>query len=147
MAQGKSTRKFLVQLSNEDSPETFSAPCGITSKQVTFTAEVTEETMPDCDDPNAPVWVDRYTNTLSAGVSGSGKVALEDLETWREWFEGGATKKVRVLVDETLANGGGYWEGLAILASFGVTHERTRTAELEVDVQSSGPWVWTAAAA
>ncbi|WP_316165402.1 MULTISPECIES: phage tail tube protein [unclassified Bradyrhizobium] len=88
--------KFLVSLGDGNSPETFSAPCGLNSRSYNRTAATNETNVPDCDDPDAPSWLDRDVVSMSASVSGAGVVADEDYDTWELWMSSGATKNVQI---------------------------------------------------
>jgi len=45
---------------------TFAAPCGLTERSVTFSKETNDTTSIDCDDEDAPAWVDRDVVSMSA---------------------------------------------------------------------------------
>ncbi|XKM40327.1 phage tail tube protein [Rhizobium ruizarguesonis] len=77
MAQPSTARfgKFRIMLGNSADPIVYAAPCGFTSKSLTLTKDLTDVTLPDCDDPDAVAWVGRDASTLSASVSGEGVLA------------------------------------------------------------------------
>ena len=45
---------FKVFMNTANSPDTFVAPCGFTQKALNLSAQSSETTVPDCDDPTAP---------------------------------------------------------------------------------------------
>lgn len=137
---------LLIMLGDGQSPETFSAPCGLTTKGLNFSAATNDFNVPDCDDPDAPVWTERVVSALSAGVTGSGVMAGESHDEWREWFLSGATKNIQISIDELLAVGGGYYQMPAVLTGFNITGEQGGKVQLEVAIQSDGQVLWTAAA-
>jgi hypothetical protein len=141
---------FVIYVGNNDSPGVFTAPCGFTQKALTITADTSDTTVPDCDTPEAPAWTERGVNALSAEVNGSGVMAMASLTTWRSWMLAADARTVRVVFDETLANGGGYYEGDAIVQSLGhsvaLGSDGNKT-QLAVNLVSSGEWTWTDAAA
>lgn len=137
---------LLIMLGDGNSPETFGAPCGLTSKSLNLSASVNEFNVPDCADPDAPMWTERVVSALSAGVSGSGVIAMESLDEWRTWFLSGLAKVIHVSVDETLAVGGGYFAMSAVLTGFNITGNQGEKATLEVTIQSDGPVTWVPAA-
>jgi predicted secreted protein len=137
--------KFLIQL--EDTPGVFVAPCALTTKGIDFSAETNDSNVPDCDDPDAPTFTERTISALSASISGSGTLAMESLATWRTWFESGLEKNIRVKVDATLANGGGYWAMSAVLTGFNLGAPLKDLMTVEVAIQSNGAWTWTDAGA
>lgn len=140
---------FKVYLGDGASPEVFTAPCGFTQKALTIEATVSDTTVPDCDDPEAAAWTERGVTALSATVTGSGVMAMASVETWREWMLSAASKNVRVEFDDTGANGGGYYQGPAVLQSLGHTvalGSDGNKAQLAVNIVSDGEWTWTDAA-
>jgi hypothetical protein len=141
---------FKVYINTANSPDTYVAPCGFTQKALTLAADSSETLVPDCDDPTAPAWKEREVSALSAQVSGSGVMALESLDEWREWFESADVRPVRVMFDTTLANNGGYYEGNAILSSLGFStalNQDGNKVQLQVTIDSAGEWLWHDAAA
>ena len=134
--------KLLIQLGDGSSPETFAAPCGLTTKGINFTGSANEFVIPSCDTPDAPVFVARVIASLSAGVTGSGTLDSTSLETWREWFLSGLEKNIRVKVDVAAANGGGYYEMSAVLTTFNITGNTGELCQVEVEIQSAGAVEW-----
>lgn len=135
--------KLLIQLGDGASPEVFAAPCAISTKALNFTASANEFNVPDCDDPDAATYTDRVVSALSAGVTGSGTLAMGALETWREWFFSAAAKNIRVKLDTTGANGGGYFAMSAVLTTFNITGEVGGLTQIEVEMASNGEVTWT----
>jgi hypothetical protein len=78
---------FRVLLGDGNSPEVFSAPCGFTQKAYARSKELSESNVPDCDDPDAPAWVEREVRSLSSSISGSGVLAKSALPIWDEAFD------------------------------------------------------------
>lgn len=138
--------KFLIQLES-DTPGVFVAPCALTTKGIDFSAESNDFNVPDCDDPDAPTWTERVVSALSAGVSGSGTLAMESLSTWREWFLSGLEKNIRVKLDKPLADGGGHFAMSAVLTGFNLGANQGELATIEVSIASNGEVTWTDAAA
>ena len=140
--------KLLIELGDGGSPETFTAPCGLTSKGFNRSATTSDTNVPDCDDPDAPVWTERVATAFSAQVSGSGVLALDSLDAWDTWFSSGLTKNVRVTMDVPLANNGRYWTVPMVLTSFDLTgNTADGKCQVSVTMQSDGPVVMTPAAA
>lgn len=101
---------FLILLGDGASPETFSEPCGLTSKGFAQTASTQDTNVPDCDDPDAPAYVERAIESLSGEITGSGVLALESLPVWRAFYEGAISKNCQIKIDAPLADNGGYWK-------------------------------------
>ena len=70
---GSSVALFLEDVT----PGTFIRPCGLTNHTVTFTKNATEVTVPDCDDPELPAWIERGVESLDMSGSGNGILAAE----------------------------------------------------------------------
>ena len=148
MAQAKVSNfsKWLILLGDGAGPEVFSAPCGLTSRGLDLSASSNDVTVPDCDDEDAAAWTARVIDALSGTISGSGVMDRDSHETWRDWFLSAEAKNVRMSLDETGANGGGYYAGAFILTKLTITGERGNKVLLEVEMQSDGAITWTDAA-
>lgn len=139
--------KLLVQIGDGASPEVFTHDCLInTERGIAFSNSLSESINPDCDTPENPAWIDREKDSLSATVSGSGTLHTTSTETWFDWFKSPDPKNIRVLVDVTGANGGGYWSGAFHLTSFEITGTRKEKATVSVSMASDGALTWTDAA-
>ena len=152
MAKARTTSfsKFVVELGDNANPQGFVAPCGFVNKGFELTAQTSDVNVPDCDDPEAPAWVERGVTSLSAQVTGSGVAALESMATWRAWFMSGQAKTVRVNIDLPAADGGGYYEFPALLTTLSQTvqlGENGNKLQQSVTIQSSGQVAFTPAAA
>ncbi|KTR07335.1 hypothetical protein NS365_04565 [Aureimonas ureilytica] len=101
MAQPQTMRfgKFRVLLGNGATPEVFTAPCGFTSRSFSRSKELTDVTVPDCDDPDAPSHVARDVRSLSSSISGSGILAKSALPVWEKAFESTESVNCRVEMD------------------------------------------------
>ena len=147
MAQPTTLRfsKFKVLIGDGNTPEAFTAPCGFTKKSLKMSAQSSSTTVPDCDDPDAPAWEEKDIVALSASVNGQGVLAMGSLAMWRTWYLSGASRNVRVVYDLTGEEGGGYWQGAAILTDLSddvdMKSEGGRT-QRQVSIENDGPWVW-----
>src|SRR5690606_11224625 len=105
MAQPTTARpgKMRILLGDGGSPESFSAPCGLTSRAFSPTKNFGESPVPDCDDPDAPYWIGRDVQSMSASVSGEGVLAAEAAETWMEATF--STESVNVLIEIEFTTG------------------------------------------
>ncbi|HEV2557962.1 MAG TPA: phage tail tube protein [Microvirga sp.] len=141
-----SSAKLVAMLGNGATPEVFSAPCGLTARNINFSKETNDVNVPDCDDPDAPAWVERSVVSLSSTIGGSGILALEALPTWREAYLDTDSKNVRMLIDSDSSTTGGYFSGKFHLTTFNITGELGDKIQVEVEFQNDGPVLWTAAA-
>lgn len=135
--------KLLIQLESDDSPNVFTAPCGLTTTGFNLTASANEFNVPDCDDPDDPMFTKRVISALSAGVTGSGTLAMESFETWRTWMLSGQPKNIRIVFDVT--PDGGYYEMSAVLTTFNQSGEIGALVNAEVEIQSNGLITWVPA--
>jgi predicted secreted protein len=87
---------FVVSIGDGATPETFAAPCGLNTRSFNRTAATNDTNVPDCDDPDAPSWLERDVVSLSASIAGAGVVADEDYDVWDAWFLAATTKNVKI---------------------------------------------------
>lgn len=128
-------KDFIIAIGDGQSPETFGAPCGLTGKGIVFVANTSDVNVPDCDDPEAPAWVERDVVSLSSEVSGSGVMDEDFQATWWAWYESATTRNVRI------SSGDYRYEGAFLLTNFGLNAELgSNGGRVQVDVtaQSSG---------
>lgn len=144
MARGTTlpSSKMLILLGDGADPESFTSPCGLTTKGFNNSAETNDVNVPDCDNPDAPFWVERVIVSLSSTVSGSGIMMMEALPAWREWFESGESRNLRVKLDESAANNGGYFFGKFVLSTFNITGEERGKVQIEIELQNDGVVAW-----
>jgi predicted secreted protein len=137
-------QKLLVQIGNGADPEVFAADCLInTERGIQFASDSNDQVVADCDDPDAPAWKERTKDGLDATISGAGMLHTTSIETWFDWFKSADTKNVRVKVDVSAANGGGYWQGAFHLTALEITGNRNEKATVSVTLVSSGALTWT----
>lgn len=141
--------KFKVLLGDGGAPETFNWPCGFIKNALKLSAQSSDTIVPDCDDPMAAAWTQRFVSALSGSITGNGVMAMESLSIWRQWFASGQSKNIRIVIDLPGAQGGGYWYGAAILTDFSADSDRKseggRTQQ-SVTIDNDGPWLWQDAA-
>ena len=83
MAQ-PTTAKFgkMQVMLGTGAPIVYAAPCGFTSKGVTISKNLQEVNIPDCDNPDDPIWVGRDVQSQSCTITGDGVAAAESVEDW-----------------------------------------------------------------
>lgn len=149
MAQPKTATwsKLLVQLGDGAVPETFAQPCALVSRGFNVAADTTDSDVPDCDNPDAPTWVQRTIRSFSGEISGEGVLALVSHATWRTWFLSGLAKNVRVKLDVPLADGGGYYAGAFLLTKFALSGNKgDGKVGVSITLVSDGVIAWVPAA-
>lgn len=138
----RSWTKLSIWPGDGGSPEVFTSKvCGLTSKGFTISSETSDSTVPDCDDPDLPAWVERVTRSSSAEISGSGVMAEETFDFWRDWKLDGTAKNVRVIMD--LLGTPGYFAGSFLLTSLEITgNQDDGKINVTVTLQSNGEITW-----
>ena len=151
MADPTLTSRMLILLGNGADPEVFASPCGVGTRSMTFSKSTGEAALLDCDTPlDVPAAMTRWSESDDTSVSFQGLLAKEALPTWRAWADAvgdAAVRNIRIMIDEPLADGGGYWELPAILTSLEMSTEGTGRANVSATISGAGRRVWTNAAA
>lgn len=141
------TRKLLIEFGDGGSPEDFGFNCSInTNREFTIEATTIEATDPNCTDPDAPAWVARVVDTLSAGVNGEGTMDPLSYGALRARMLAGESFNVRVTLDIPGNQGGGWFQGAYVMTSLGTAKEGRGFVTTSVALQSDGPVTWTDAA-
>lgn len=141
------TKSLLIQFGDGDSPEVYAHNCTINlSKEFTLEASTIDATEPNCEDEDAPAWVLRAVDTLSAGISGSGTMDPVSYGVLRAKMLAGTAFNVRVKLDLALAAGGGYFQGSYVMTTLGLAKEGKGFVSANVSLASSGEVTWVDAA-
>lgn len=128
-----------------NSPEDFASQvCGLTSKTFRIGSSTSDTEVPDCDDPDAKIWVERVTRAGTSSVAGAGVMAEETLPFWREWALSGEARNVRIPLALTAP---GYFFGQYVLTAFELVGTlEAGKVNVSVELQSDGPIAWAAGA-
>lgn len=137
---------FKVLLESMTTPATFVAPCGLTERSLTLTKETNDTVVPDCEDESAASYVERDVVSKSASISGDGVLARESVSRWQAAYDSDEPVQVRVERAGTAVQGGGYYLGNFHLTSFEQNGTRGERVSASIELQSTGPVVWTPAA-
>ena len=147
MAIGKQTTRLAIQIGDGGDPETFAHMCGANAWEVTFTNNLGEDAVLDCDAPlDTPATIVRYLQTQDTQLSISGMVTIDAFPAWREWADGGIEKNVKIILDEAAADNGGFWTLPAYLTEFKKGKESSGKVTFEASIVGAGQRVWTDAA-
>lgn len=126
----------------------FAKPCGLNNVTITANKNSQDTNVPDCEDPEAPQWIERDVESLDMSVTGSGVLAAEALETWWDAFSSTETVNARIYVGAlTDVTNGYFWEGEFHLTSFEVTGQTGQRAQVSISLASSGEVIKTAVTA
>jgi hypothetical protein len=132
--------KLLVLVGDGASPEVFAAPCGLTTQSFGLTAATNTTVLPDCADPELPAWEAKDISSLAAQITGSGVMAVESFDTWKDWFMSAAAKNAQVKLDNAAL---GHFSGSWILSSFKLTGQRGNKVTIDVTMDNNGAVIWT----
>lgn len=148
MAQAETLRfgEQALLIGDGATPEVFTAPCGLTSLTRTTNVETTTTNVPDCDDVDLASWLEVDEVSRQMTMSGSGVMAKQSLAMWDEWDREGGPKNVRWYRNLLAADGGGYYQGPAILTTFEESGERGGKWTVNVGLTFDGKPTWTPAA-
>lgn len=142
------TKKLLIQFGDGEEPEVFAHSCTInTSQDFTIEATTTDATDPNCLDPDAPGWVLRSVDTLSAAINGAGTADVVSYGVLRKKALSGEPFNIRALIDLPKAQGGGWYAGRFVITSLGLAKEGKGYLSSTVALQSDGVVAWVEAAA
>lgn len=144
MATGNQTTRLVIQLGDGGDPtETFAHTCGANTFGVTLTNNLGENTVLDCTDPlDVPAAIVRHLESQDTSATISGMVTTEAWPTWRAWADAGTEKNIRLFLDESAANNGGYYQLPAYLQSLELTKESSGKVEFSASIVGAGQRTW-----
>lgn len=141
------TQKLLIEFGDGETVEEFAFNCTInTSREFTITATAIEANEPSCVNPDAPSWVARAIDTLSAGITGEGTMDPISYGALRDRMLAAEPFNVRVTLDLPGAAGGGYYVGSYVMTSLGTAKEGKGFVTASVEMASNGVVAWVDAA-
>ncbi|PDS67964.1 phage tail tube protein [Rhizobium phaseoli] len=133
--------KFRVLIGSGSGPIVYAAPCGFTSKSLSLTKSLSEVSLPDCDEPDAPIVLGRDVESISASVSGDGVLAAAAVTTWLDAYE--STESIPVKIEIEFSSGTVTWTGNMHVESLELGAEQGGRVTLNVSMQSDGALVRT----
>lgn len=138
MAQPNTARfgKFIVSIWDGSA---FVAPCGFTSKALNLGKNLSEVPIPDCADPDAPFWIARDVQSLTAAVSGEGLLAEESVDVWLDAYY--STSSVETQVEIEFPGLTRTFTGLMHVESVNITAEQGGRVQASISMQSDGELV------
>ena len=132
-----SGRRLLIRVGNGASPEVFSLFCTFNGdRAIQFDAASTDEMDMDCDNPTAVAFTVTTVDSLSATVSGAGRVKAVDIPEFFDWYSSGEARNAQVEID---APGGVQFNGQLVLLSWNVTGGETGSATADLSMKFTGP--------
>ncbi len=144
MGTGNQTTRLVIQLGDGGSPETFAHTCGANSFGVTLTNNLGENTVLDCTNPlDVPAAIVRHLESQDTSVTISGMVTTDAWPTWRAWADDASEKNIKILIDESAANNGGFWTVPAYLQQYEFNKESGGKVLFTATISGAGQRVWT----
>lgn len=143
MAQPVTIRggKVRVLLASAAAPTVYTSACGFTSRSLTFSKNLEEVNIPDCDDPDKIDWVGRDATSLSLAVNGEGVAAAESVDGWDEAFLSLESVPAKIEIEwpaKTVT-----WTGRLQVDSLEWGAANAQRVTLNVSMQSDGEFVRT----
>ncbi|MEZ2132468.1 MULTISPECIES: phage tail tube protein [unclassified Sinorhizobium] len=120
---------------------TYTAPCGFTSKSLTLGKSLSEVSIPDCDEEDAPIVLGRDVESITSSISGEGVLAASAVETWLDAYE--SVNSVAVKIEIEFSTGTVTWTGKFHVESLEIGAEQGGRVTLNVSMQSDGALVRT----
>ena len=118
---------------------TFAHPCLINlEKSLDFTANFSEDIVPDCDNPDDPAQVLRHIDNVDLTLSGTGKVNLPDLKTYIDLTAAGTKIPAKLRLGAIDATGAVEITCNVVITAFSVTANRPQTAEVSISLAADG---------
>lgn len=137
--------KLLLKFGDGGSPETFAHYCSFTaSRSVQLSAEETTDTIPDCDDPDAPAWVVSEITSLRVTATGEGMLNTPDYDALYDWCESTATRNAKLVLDVSAADGGVILSGGFKILNLELKGEKGSKMNVSISISSDGPITKTA---
>lgn len=118
---------------------TFAHPCLINQeKSVVFTLNLSEDIVPDCDNPTNPAQVFRHADSIDLTISGTGKLHITDLKTYADLVAGGTSIPAKVRIGTIDVTGSIEVTVSLYVQSMTVSTTRPNTAEVDISFAADG---------
>lgn len=142
MALVKTTRwsELVLKVGDGATPEVFTPICTINAARgITFNANTTEDSIPDCDDLQKLQWLIREKVSLSVDVTGAGKVHKADVKRLVDWQQSPDTTNCIVVLDDSEPDNVIEFEGAYHLTTFSMSGDPgSPSVTGDIALQSSG---------
>ena len=132
--------KLVLKVGNGMSPEAFTAFCTINAERgITFDSQTNDETIPDCDDPEALAFLVREKDGLSVSFTGGGMLHKNDVARMDAWWRSADPKNCQVILDDDEPDNVITWEGAFHLTQFELSGNRNEKVSATMTLASDGP--------
>lgn len=117
----------------------FAHPCLINQeKSVVFTLNLSEDIVPDCQNPTKPAQIFRHANTVDLTISGTGKVHVTDVKTYADLLAAGTSVPARLRIGAIDTTGAIEVSVNLYVQSMTVSTTWPNTAEIDVSFAADG---------
>ena len=132
-----------IQFESTTTPGTYVTMAAITEKQFVIDPQTQDQFIPDDTDADLATFLNRIVTAIGFSLTGKGVMALADRLTWTNWALGanttsGYTKNIRIMFQDTGANGGGYIQAAAILSKLTFSSQRGDKVMFDFEIVSAG---------
>lgn len=137
----KGTRgvRLVVKVGDGASPEVFAPLCTINAERgITFNAQTNDDTVPNCDEPEAIKFLSREKSSLSVDVTGGGKNNKTDNKKLWDWWKSPDPKNVQVVLDDDDPANVVTWEGAFHLTQYDLTGNDGEKVNSTMTLSSDG---------
>jgi hypothetical protein len=118
---------------------TFGHPCLINQeKSVVFTLNLSEDIVPDCDNPTNPAQVFRHADSIDLTISGTGKVHVTDVKTYADVLAAGTAIPAKLRIGAIDTTGAIEVSVDLYVQSMTVSTTRPNTAEIDISFAADG---------
>jgi hypothetical protein len=141
--------KLLIKIGDDENPETLAHPCLInTTREIAFSAAMSETQVADCSDPSAPASVVRRVVAVDFTVTGAGKTHKDSVLEYIQWQQSGAARNVEITQDLAGDEGGWTGTGAMYLSAFqtGGARGEYQDCQLTLVPADSKAFTWEATA-
>lgn len=132
----QNARELVIKRSNGDSPETFTFVCGLRTRSWTMSNAQIDTTVPDCENPSAPIVATAKPGRQTLSFSGDG--LFDNADVGKEVANDARLQSVNYY--QVIVPGYGTWEGPFMVADFEFS------GDMEDQLAFSATWVPTDAA-
>lgn len=136
----------ILQIATDAGGTTFASVCGVLKRDFELTKDTNSFEVPDCDDEDAAVWVERAVKSLSSKISMSGMASSEAIPNINAAFASSESRAVRMRIIG--AGTGAGTPDLMFSGSYHITSLKFATengGKLEIDISLESDGVITTA--
>ena len=135
------TEKFselVLELETAPGSGTFARICGLIDAEVSRSANVDEAEVPDCDDENLPLEIEKEVRSVDVSVSGTGVWAQESHESLLDWFYSSGAINIRIGNLNAAVGDTEYETGPALLTSLGQSRTKGQKVAASIEISFDG---------